>query len=443
MRVFLCQSYLGPVSSAPPLVFPIGLAYLASMIKDDHEVHCWDPNAAQNAMKEFPRLLEKTTPEIVGVSFRNIDSGVSFAPHWYYPYLVSMIRMIKEILPSCKLVVGGCGFSLFAKEIMERNPEIDFGVVLDGEHALSQLLKNIEHPERVGNLVFRKNGQILFTERRFYDFESLPPPARELFDLQNYRKKRYTVSVQTKRGCGFNCIFCPNKFLLGCRYRLRAPKKVVDEIEQLVNTYGIDSYFFVDSTFNHPYDHSRRIVQELIRRKLEVNWSAEFATAFVNEGFMRKAIRTGCGLFYFSPDGASDRALNFLGKGMRVEHIEKTILLVRKLEGANVGYNFMLDLPYYNSEHVAGLARIASRMIVELREKLYGISLTRMRICPYTSIYEIAVKEGKLRQSADILYPAFYSASSILSMENIIAELLRKSCSCLDIITRKCKAYDF
>ena len=443
MRVFLCQSYLGPASSAPPLAFPIGLAYLASMIKDDHEVYCWDPNVAQDPMKELPRLLEKTTPDVVGISFRNVDSSFSFAIRWYYPQFVSMIRTIKETVPSCKLVAGGCGFSLFAEEIMKRNPQIDFGIISEGEHSFAQLLKNLDNPERVNNLTFKRNGQIWNTERCIEDFEFLLPPARELFDIREYQKKPYTIGVQTKRGCGFNCIYCPSKFLAGSRYRLRSPKKVVDEIEQLLNTYDLNSYFFVDSTFNHPYEHSRRICQELIKRKLEASWSAEFAPAFMNEGFMREAVKTGCRLFYFSPDGASDRALNFLGKNTRVEHIEKTISLARSVEGANVGYGFVYDLPRYNSEHVAGLARLVPRMILELREKLYLVSLTKIRIYPRTQLYDLAVREGRISQSADILYPVYYSAASRLSVENIIPELLRKSCSYFDIVTKKCKTHDF
>ena len=443
MRVFLCQSYLGPVSLAPPLAFPIGIAYLASMIKNDHEVFCWDPNIAQDPEKELARLLEKTAPDVVGLSFRNFDSGCSFNNQWYYPFFVSMVRTIKAAMPSCKLVVGGSGFSIFPQEIMERNPEIDFGVISEGEHAFSQLLKNQDHPERVSNLVFKKNGEIHYTSRSIEDFDSLPLPERHLFEINEYKKKRYTISVQTKRGCGFNCVFCPCRYVAGSKYRLRSPKKVVDEIEQLINNYDLDSYFIVDSTFNHELEHSRRICQELIARKIEVDWSAEFATAFMNERFMKEALKSGCKLFYFSPDGASDRALKFLGKDMKVEHIQNVISLTRRIEGANAGFNFMYDLPLYNSEHVAGLARLAGKMISELREKLYFIALTKLRIFPHTPLYDYVVKEGKLSQNANLLYPVYYSKASTLSMENVIPELLQKTWSGFEALTRKCRASDF
>jgi radical SAM superfamily enzyme YgiQ (UPF0313 family) len=434
---------LGNASEASPVVFPLGLAYLASMIKHEHEVHCWDPNVAVNPDREFPQFLEKVVPDVVGVSLRNVDSASSFAPRWYYPDFVSMAKTIKKVMPTCKLVVGGSGFSLFAREIMERNQEIDFGVIGEGEHAFANLLKNLSHPERIGNVAFRKNGKILLTDRTWEDFETLPDPSREFFNLNSYKKKRYSISVQSKRGCGFNCIFCPTDFLFGCKYRLKSPKRVVDEIEELTNSYGVDNYFFVDSTFNHPVEHAREVCQELIKRKLEVNWTAEFATAFMNERFAKEAIQTGCRFFYFSPDGASDRALKMLGKDMNMAHVEKTISLAKRLEGMNVGYSFMFDLPRYNSEQVAGLGRLIPRMIAELREKLYCLSLTKLRIYPRSGLYDIAAREGQVNSSTDLLYPTYYSAASRLSAKNAIIQLLQKSCSCFDVISKKCKIYNF
>jgi radical SAM superfamily enzyme YgiQ (UPF0313 family) len=309
---------------------------------------------------------------------------------------------------------------------MRRSPEIDFGIILEGEQAFAQLLKNLEHPERVSNLVFRKNDQIYFTERQIVDFASLSPPSRELFDLRGYRKKSYSMNVQTKRGCEFNCIFCPNNFLSGYSYRFRSPKSVVDEIEQLKNVYGFDSLRFVDSTFNYPLEYARKICRELAARKLEINWTADFHATYINEPFMREAVQSGCTVFDFSPDGASDRALAMLRKNMRVEHIKNTISLTKKVEGANASYSFMYDLPYYNSEHMIGLTRLIPRMVFELGHKLHGIYMTRIRIYPYAPLYNLAVNEGLITKCSDILYPIYYSSSSSLSIENIAAKLIAK-----------------
>jgi radical SAM superfamily enzyme YgiQ (UPF0313 family) len=141
MKVLLCQSYIGP-RSGEPLVFPIGLTYLASVIEEEHEVYCWDPNIYENPMQRFIKVLEKVDLDIVGISFRNTDSIFSHNVRFYYPQFVSMCKIVKDVLLSCKLVVGGPAFSLFAQEIMERNLEIDFGIIREGEKSFSELLKN-------------------------------------------------------------------------------------------------------------------------------------------------------------------------------------------------------------------------------------------------------------------------------------------------------------
>ena len=177
LKILLCQSYLGQ-KSGEPRVFPLGLSYLASLIKDEHELYCYDPNVAQDPLRELSALINKINPDVVGLSLRNIDSSFSYAIRSYYPSFVSQLKVIRENAPSCKLVVGGTGFSLFAEEIMKRNSEIDMGIMFEGEVPFAELLKNFDNPERIKNLIFRKNGKLVFTgKREWIDPDCLPFPA--------------------------------------------------------------------------------------------------------------------------------------------------------------------------------------------------------------------------------------------------------------------------
>ena len=56
------------------------------------------------------------------------------------------------------------------------------------------------------------------------------------------------------------------RFLNGKEYRLRAPKRVVDDIELLLKENGIDTFTFVDSVFNIPLTHAEDICNEIIKR---------------------------------------------------------------------------------------------------------------------------------------------------------------------------------
>jgi radical SAM superfamily enzyme YgiQ (UPF0313 family) len=422
------------------LILPIGLSYLASSIKEEQDVICWDANVSSDPMKELSHLLETFDPDVVGVSFRNVDSVFSNKKRWYYPPFVSMVRTVKVEKPDCKLIVGGPAFSIFSEEIMGKNPEIDFGVVSEGEYSFEGLLKNFDHPERVGSLVFRKDGRVVFTPRsRLVDFDDLAPPSYDAFDLAKYGRNMTAIGIQSKRGCGFGCIYCLHSFFMGESCRLRSPRKVVDEIEGLVNKHGVNAFYFVDSVFNSPLDHAREICREIKNRKLEIRWEACFRPDLVNADFVREAVRAGCMLFDYSPDGASDGAMMGLGKDLKVEDVEKTLGLISKIGDAKVSYEFMYDLPFNDSENVLGLMRLFPKIMLRCREKLRDLSLTKMRIFPHTKLYEIALQQGKISRETDLLYPTHYEGNHSRSLENLIPRFLGTSAF---LYQRLCRAIE-
>ena len=414
MKILLCSQFLGglePVADTK-ISFPLGLACIASMLHE-HEVYIFDSNLANNPLEELRRTIEKVNPDIIGVSLRNIDGQLSFNVCSYYEHFVSMIKVIKEVSPLSKLVVGGSGFSIFYKEIMKRNPEIDFGVVSNGEIAIVDLLKNLDHPERVKNLVFRNGKKIFFTGVNIIkDLDSLPKPFWEGFDVPRYREFPYSIGIESKRGCPFKCIYCVYRNIQGNRVILKSPKRVVDEIEYLMNNWDIKHFFFTDPIFNFPFDHGRKICQEIIRRKIEIKWRAWFRPDFLNAKFVWEALKSGCDIFDFSPDGACDEALRVLGKNMKVDDIEKAVRLISKFEGAKVGFNFMYDLPRANVQQMLGLTRLFRNILHTLQDKVLYLSSTRIRIYPRTPIYKIALSEGKIDENTDLLYPVYYHSNS-------------------------------
>ena len=395
---------------------------------DDHDVTVWDANVGEDPLTELSKLLDRDEPDFVGVSLRNIDL---LNPHRtdvdYYASFKSMIRLIKEKAPSSKLIVGGTGFSIFAREIMEENKEIDYGVVSDGEIAVRNLLKNLHHPERVKNLVLRNEKGIVFTGKgEPIDFDLLPPPSRNLFEMSEYRKTPFSVGVQSKRGCVFRCAYCPDPFLGGYNLQLRSPKMVVDEIEQLVNDYDVRSFFFVDSIFNYTMEHAREICREIRRRKLDVEWNAYFRENFLNSSLVREAEEAGCRIFEFHSDGACDRALNLLKKNLRIRDIENTFDLTRFMERAGVGYSFFYDLPSGNRENLFALARLTERVVSRCKDRLAYLTFARMRIYPHTLLYEIALREGKISRHTNLLSPIYYK-SLTSKIQGLCVSILQRS----------------
>lgn len=124
MKVLLVQSYLG--SSESP-VFPLGLSCLKAALVG-HDVRVFDLNTATRPFEELRELLSVFRPQVAGISLRNIDSTNKRNVVFYYPHLKEAVAAVKDA-SLAKVVVGGSGFSMFAREIMEDLPSIDLGLI--------------------------------------------------------------------------------------------------------------------------------------------------------------------------------------------------------------------------------------------------------------------------------------------------------------------------
>jgi anaerobic magnesium-protoporphyrin IX monomethyl ester cyclase len=183
MKIFLVQAYLGR-REAP--IFPLGLAYLASNLIN-HDVKVFDPNVADDPYGELAKQVKGFNPEVIGISLRNIDTTQYGDPYYYFKTVQPTIDLLKGINQKATLVIGGSAFSIFAEKIMERIPEIDFGVYLDGEESFPELLDNLKSPEAVKGIYYRENGMVKFTGyRQTTDFIWSLKPKWDLFELYRY-----------------------------------------------------------------------------------------------------------------------------------------------------------------------------------------------------------------------------------------------------------------
>ncbi len=150
MRVLLIQAISTP--DCGEVVFPLGLARLAAVIGRQHEVRGLDLNFNPYPWPELVHTLEAFKPQVVGISFRNLDplagNLLSFVPQ-----LKTLAAFLKKHAPAATLVLGGSGFTLFAERLMAEVPEIDLAVAGEAEAVFPQLLENLAAPAAVPGVV--------------------------------------------------------------------------------------------------------------------------------------------------------------------------------------------------------------------------------------------------------------------------------------------------
>jgi len=410
----------------------LGLCCIATALADKHDVKIFDPNlCGDDPYAELADRIMDFKPDVLGLSIRNIDTLDKRDIFYYYKTVPVTIKLMKEKMPDATVVVGGSGFSIFAREIMDRIPDIDLGVYLEAEETFPELLEKLDRPQEVKGLYYRREGEVLFTGvRPLPDFENLPMPRKDFVDMKRYQNPLFNVGIQTKRGCPLRCAYCSYPFLNGNNVRLRSPVKVVDEIEYHVKVFGVREFMFTDGVFNVPEKHAEEICNEIIRRGLDVNWTAWCEIKRFSEEFLTLAKKAGCRALPFSPDAASDEALYSLGKDIASDDIEKVVRLMVKHKGVKASFGFFCTPP---GQTIRGFFRTIY-MYLKINILLVsrgGATMGWIRIEPHTLMEQQAINEGFITKDTDLLpereedlKALFYTSKPFLMADRLVELIL-------------------
>jgi radical SAM superfamily enzyme YgiQ (UPF0313 family) len=399
---------ISPNNETNPLIFPIGLGYIrSSLLKNDFEVGILDFAHLPFQKNVLLSYLNQYKPNFVCISIRNLDNCCCLRPRSFINPIKEIASWIKERDSAIPIIIGGSGFSLLP-QIWLQTVEADFGIVGDGTKSLPILLNCLRNREDLNNLPgfinFNKYKWIGYPTEHAERLDEIPFPSRDGFvhPLQENQKVRY--NIQTKRGCNFKCIYCAYPLLEGKNLRLRSPKNVVDEIQEMLEKYYINEFDFVDNVFNNPLEQASAICREIISRKLKVTWSCFLNPAFCSKDFLNLLIDAGCTHVEFGIDSASNKMLKTMKKNFNQNDIRS---IVDYCKDTNISYNLCLlfGCPGETVETVRETLRFLNELGVE---QIFG--LIGVRILPNTEIHHRYSMNLKI---SDLLEPKFYISKKI------------------------------
>ena len=152
---------------------------------------------------------------------------------------------------------------------------------------------------------------------------TLASPDRSLLNSRYYDLFGIE-SVQTKRGCPLRCDYCTYPKIEGRVGRVRHPEAVVDEMCQALETQpGIRHFFIVDSVFNLPKSHAKRVCRELIDRSWQIPWTCYANPLGFDEEFAELSRAAGCAGMEIGSDSGCNEVLERLHKGFTTDHIRR------------------------------------------------------------------------------------------------------------------------
>jgi radical SAM superfamily enzyme YgiQ (UPF0313 family) len=214
---------------------------------------------------------------------------------YWYPGVIELIKIVREVFPKVPVVLGGI-YATLCHEHAVRHSGADS--VLPG-------LSETELLDFLGDLT----GQSGTSQFESGDLDTYPYPAFELQSAISY------VPVLTGQGCPFRCAYCASAFL-SPGLRRRSPDHVTEELAYWHEKHAVaDFAFYDDALLIDPERHIVPILEGVIRRGLQVRFhtpnalhirplSREVAGLLFRAGF--KTIRLGLETAFFDDRQAMD-----------------------------------------------------------------------------------------------------------------------------------------
>ncbi len=391
---------------APFPVAPLGALCVAAAARAaGHEVRLLDLAFEANPNQALRRALAGGTVQAVGFSIRNLDNCSWLAPHSYFKEVRELTTTARH---HCRgpLILGGSGFSVAPGGWLERLGA-DVGVVGEGERAFVTVLARLETSKPLTGIPGVITAGIAAATgtpaEAIEDLAALPPPAHELCHYGRYLRRGGFVSIQTKRGCPFGCIYCVYPQIEGRRYRLRPPEAVVDEVEAVTRTARAHDFFFVDSVFNDPPAHALAVCAALERRRLPIRWMA-FCTPLGFSGELARAmVRAGGIGVEFGLDAASEKMLMALRKPFGQRDIHLALQAAR-----DAILPCAVHLLFGGPGETWRDAEEAQRFLTACAPVNGVFASFGLRVYAGTALAAIAAREGGLPHPLDLFNPSYY-----------------------------------
>jgi len=377
---------------------PLGLMYVAAALEQaGHEVQMLDNYLMQQSTQEVQQLVLKLQPAIVGITCGSAT----------YKKCVETAKAIKQVVPNCKIIVGGWHASYMPENLLE-TPEIDYAIMGEGERAISELASFIIKEDYLGactvaGVACRSTSGVIKNEPKFMNMDELPFPARHLLPLEKYDrnieflKAKPADIMSISRGCTFSCGFCETTKLWGNINRQFSPQRVMAEANDLVTKYGTKGIYFINDNFTMRKNQTAELCDLMIKSKLDLEWVCDTRVDLVNQEILNKMASAGCKTIWFGIESGSQNVLNHINRHITLEQIEEASKMCHKA-GIQVACSFMIGLPSETKEDIMTSYRFADKLNADWCQFNVFIAY------PDSPLWREMLETGKYTQLDDFLY---------------------------------------
>jgi anaerobic magnesium-protoporphyrin IX monomethyl ester cyclase len=375
---------------------PIGTLYAAALMREKGYMVSFFDTMFAHGPEEISPALDDKQPKF----FVLYDDGFNYLTKMCLTNMreaaFNMIKLAKE--RGCVVIISSSDSSDHYEQYL--NEGADFILLGEAEQTLAELSEAITNNKTdflsIAGLAYKLDNAIVKTVKRnvIKELDSLPFPAWDLVDIEPYRKMwlkhagYFSLNIATTRGCPFKCNWCA-KPIYGNRYNSRSPQNVVDELKMLKEKFSFDHIWFCDDIFGLKpgwvNEFANMVEKENLQFKFKIQARVDL---MMEEDYIRDLARAGCENIWMGAESGSQKILDAMDKGTKVEQI---YIATRMLKKHRIHPSFFIQFGYPGETRDDILKTI--RMINELLPYEIGISVSYP--LPGTPFYERVKSELK------------------------------------------------
>lgn len=276
-----------------------------------------------------------------------------------------------------KVILGGLHVSALPHEAAAH---ADAVVIGEGEPLWPQVIADL----LAGNL------QPVYDARSLpFDLAEAPVPRYELLDVERYNR----LTIQTQRGCPFDCEFCAASVRISPRFKVKPVEKVIAELRHIKTLWPHPFIEFADDNTFADKRHGRELLRALAHEK--VRWFTETDVSVADDPELLSLMRdSGCAQVLIGFEAPRRLPLEHVEqksnwKAHRFERYREAIDRIQSM-GISVNGCFVLGLDGAGPESF-------DQVFDFVRDSdLSEVQITVQTPFPGTPLYERLRREGRL-----------------------------------------------
>ena len=319
---------------------PLGPLYAAALLRQSGVSVALFDSMLENPERGFPEALARHRPKVVAI----YEDNFNFLSKMCLTRMRQVAWGMIDAAIACgsKVVVNGSDASDHCQQYLERGA--DYVLLGEAEGTLLELMLSLSRHsegniENIRGLAYwrARGGQPVRTPPRalLRNLDLLPLPARDLVDMERYRsawKKAhgfFSLNLVASRGCPYRCNWCA-KPIYGDSFHGRSPESVALEMRELRDEFGVDHLWFADDLFGINDRWVQDLADHVERHDATVPFKMQSRVDLMQRETAAALARAGCVEVWMGVESGSQKILDAMQKGMRVEQVAQARENLRK-----------------------------------------------------------------------------------------------------------------